>query len=362
MSIYYYFGVEIELIAEPHKVRNPLLRWVYYEKLATALRNQGLDSLADKLDQKYRKHGEHYDKWWITKDGSLGDPPHPQIPLEAVSPILRTESDWAEEIDLFWTAWQRVFHMPIRSKRCGAHIHISPCPDKEFTMEQLRNIAFGVVFYEPLVEELLPKNRRNNQYCVLNTRHSSKLLLHYYDESDLFTVWELIQDIEYRDDLRDFMQEKAGDRNDRYVLWNFSNIWAGSGTVEFRGGRGLRGPVRTKRWISFVISFIDMCIDQGFGGFRRPTIEQFWGEILSSAEINGVRHMLPSNWKAMAELESADTYEEMGDYLDSSDESDVDSILSKADSVYSDSNYTGDEKEEMIQELEAERASACVIL
>ncbi|KAI0099790.1 putative amidoligase enzyme-domain-containing protein [Nemania sp. FL0031] len=359
---HYYFGVEIELIAEPHKVRNPLFRWVYYEKLATALRYQGLKALADKLDEKYRKHREHYDKWWITSDGSLGNPRHPQIPLEAVSPILTT-FDWEEEIDLFWTAWRRVFHMPKKSTKCGAHIHISPCPSKHFTMRELKDIAYGIVFYEPLVEELLPKDRRNNKYCELNTRHSSKLLSYYQDDSDLPIIWDFIFDIEFADDLRDFMQENTGDKKDRYVLWNFANIFDGSGTIEFRGGRGLRGPVRTKRWISFVVSFIDMILKDPVGfRCRRPSIQTFWSRILSSAEANEVEHMLPSNWKAMAELESTNTYEEMADYLSSSDQSDAVSMLSKADSVYSDSNYMGDEKEDMIKELETERTALCVIL
>ncbi len=74
----YCFGVEIELIAKPHKIRSPLRRCDYYEKLAESLRRQGEKATADKLDGRYRKHPGHYDKWWITKDGSLGNPPHPQ--------------------------------------------------------------------------------------------------------------------------------------------------------------------------------------------------------------------------------------------------------------------------------------------
>ncbi len=73
----YNFGVEIELIAEPHQVQHPFLRAVYYEKLAAALRSQGTQAVADRLNEAYSKHPEHYDKWWITKDGSLGNPDHP---------------------------------------------------------------------------------------------------------------------------------------------------------------------------------------------------------------------------------------------------------------------------------------------
>lgn len=73
----YFFRIEIELIVEPLAVRRPLVRCVYYEKLAASLRSQGAAAAADKLDSEHRKHPEPYGKWWITKDGSLGYPEHP---------------------------------------------------------------------------------------------------------------------------------------------------------------------------------------------------------------------------------------------------------------------------------------------
>lgn len=87
----YNFGVELELIAEPKRVRHPLLRAVYYEELATSLRYDGAKAEADKLNQRYRKRPEHYDKWWITKDGSLGDPEHPCS--ECLLPLLLSSTN-----------------------------------------------------------------------------------------------------------------------------------------------------------------------------------------------------------------------------------------------------------------------------
>ena len=64
--------------------------------------------------------------------------------------------------------------------------------------------------------------------------------------------------------LRDFMQASDEPKKDRYVLWNFDNVVqpGGSGSVEFRGGRAFRGPVRTKRWIAFVMAFVHFCLNQ----------------------------------------------------------------------------------------------------
>lgn len=70
----YHFGIEIEVIVEPHKVRPELntLHALYYGKLAASLRKRGLKAKSDDLQSRYGKRPEHYDKWWITKDGSLG--------------------------------------------------------------------------------------------------------------------------------------------------------------------------------------------------------------------------------------------------------------------------------------------------
>ncbi|KAI1749941.1 putative amidoligase enzyme-domain-containing protein [Xylaria castorea] len=262
----YYFGVEIELIAEPHNVQYPLLRRIYYEMLAGSLYFHGLLAIADELDgSRYRKHPEHYDKWWITNDGSLGDPSYPRIPLEAASPIFLTSRDWKDDIDMFWHAWSDVFQKPDASNLCGSHIHVSLFPTKAFCWWQLKNIAIGVIFYEPLVHQLLPECRQHNRHCRKNTLCSKELQdTRSEDGDELWGVYHHISKVIHdKKELRDFMQESSGQRSDRHVLWNFDNILPGrSGSIEFRGGPGLTGPAKTHIWISFVVAFIHLCLYQ----------------------------------------------------------------------------------------------------
>jgi hypothetical protein len=267
------FGVEIEIRAKPHKIRSPLSPALYYEKLAAALRNRDLKAKADNLASGYGKHPEHYDKWWITKDGSLGDPTNLNlskdardldkhqlltrrcytVAIEAVSPILRVRGDWEDEIDTFWSAMRAVFHMPERSPKCGSHVHISPGQGKRFKLSTLKKMAYGIVLYEPLAMQLLMANRTNNQYCQPNSRNSAPLARCAGNRA---AMARLIQSAATPEALRGVMQ------NNRYVLWNFDNIAAGkSGTVEFRGGRCLRGEVRTKRWIAFAVCFLCAMVD-----------------------------------------------------------------------------------------------------
>ncbi|KAF5532982.1 swim zinc finger domain-containing protein [Fusarium mexicanum] len=254
----YHFGIEIEVIVEPHKIRTPLStkHALYYSKLAASLRKRGLKAKADDLQQGYNKRPEHYDKWWITKDGSLGSHTD-KIPMEAVSPVLSLranwEHNWEHEIDVFWTAMRVVFHMPDRSLLCGSHIHVSKGLNQTFSLSQVKKIAFGVVYYEGLILQLLMRERANNRYCKQNTLNSTQLMR---CNGNFNAIAELIKSAKSTTALKNIMQ------NDRYVLWNFDNIVPGSsGTIEFRGGRCLRGEIRTKRWIAFTIALIQALLN-----------------------------------------------------------------------------------------------------
>lgn len=69
------FGIEIEAVVQPWMVRPGWLPSQYYERLAQALRNRDLPAKADPCTESYRKHPEHYSRWFITRDGSLATRP-----------------------------------------------------------------------------------------------------------------------------------------------------------------------------------------------------------------------------------------------------------------------------------------------
>lgn len=233
------------------------------------------------------------------------------VPLEAVSPIINTARDWERGIDVFWSAFGHVFRKPEPSTLCGSHIHISPMRrDKRFQVHELRYIAFGICLFERLVTRLLPRERQQNKYC---RRNSFRLTVDEYLErgmpDDSFLLWRQVSDQRSTQSLRNWMQYSSGTKKDRYVLWNFDNVLPeSSGTIEFRGGPGLRGPVLTKRWIAFVVAFIHLCLDmrgarQGDSRhLERLRMGSFWQHVLSSASDCGVSCDLPDNWRVMADL------------------------------------------------------------
>ena len=174
------------------------------------------------------------------------------VPLEVVSPIFSTSQNWEEYIDRFWASYGQVFRTPHYSSRCGSHVHVSPGPKKHFTLRQLKKIACGIVYYAEHIDSVLPYSRRDNPYCATNYPNF---------RSSFAFIQDKLEDIWKCADKQALIKEIQRDR--RRVLWNFQNAGSGdrcTGTVEFRGGRGLMGPVRTKWWIAFVVSFIQLCI------------------------------------------------------------------------------------------------------
>jgi len=89
---FYNFGIEIEVIVEPHNkqrpvpapIQNDLELW--YGKLAAAMRNrkgcdqQPLQAVAQLSRKAYREQNGRHGNWWITWDGSLVSPEWPRHP------------------------------------------------------------------------------------------------------------------------------------------------------------------------------------------------------------------------------------------------------------------------------------------
>lgn len=197
------------------------------------------------------------------------------VPFEAVSPRLETRKQWEDEIDAFWSAMRAVFHMPRRMLRCGSHVHVSPGRGS-FHLTELQAIVCAVFFYDEQVQHVLPKGRRNHHYCVPNKRHSR-----YLSGKSMREVAALINAVQNKLELVKIVQGLT--EGDRPMLWNFHNVTVmpfttqpAIGTVEFRGGRCLRGPARTKRWISFAVAFIALAIQE----VRRTYFEVRRGEAL----------------------------------------------------------------------------------
>ncbi|KAH7308827.1 putative amidoligase enzyme-domain-containing protein [Rhexocercosporidium sp. MPI-PUGE-AT-0058] len=206
-----------------------------------------------------------YDTWHVTYDNSLILRPRSNdVSLEIVSPKLEVKNNWEAEIDKVWEAVNDLFRVAQNSISCGSHIHVAPTA-RYFSLHELKQIAMATIIHEDCILKILHTTRRNHEYCRPNTSIEGTGL--WYD----FGQWKHRPgELQTRRvGLRDCNQALMGIRSkgelvaymqgdDRRSLWNFRNVLSGeTGTVEFRGGRHLRGPVRTKRWVTFAVLFVD---------------------------------------------------------------------------------------------------------
>ena len=168
------------------------------------------------------------------------------------------DEDWDEQIRMLWETINKLFTV-WRDFKCGTHVHVAPFK-RRYSMDDLQSIAYAVASQEEFVTKILPKERRNHQYCQANSQSStdlsSDLESDREDDPTGLSFRNVGQEIMRKNTpsaLRDYVH---GDG--RYHRWNFGNIVGdkASGTIEFRGGRHVRGEVRTKRWIAFAVSFI----------------------------------------------------------------------------------------------------------
>ncbi|KAK5195177.1 hypothetical protein LTR99_002581 [Exophiala xenobiotica] len=175
--------------------------------------------------------------------------------------------------------------MPRRLSRCGTHVHVSP-GRSYFHLDELKAIAFAVIRYDDQVQQILPESRRDHPYCIRNTKHSSQLRNKSNGQIAL-----LINSVGDKEGLVKLMQ--GSKKKDRAVLWNFQNVArmpfntteTVTNTVEFRGGRCLRGPFKDPSKRMF--------------GYTSNT--DFWEKIKTAAKTENMAQYLPKGYKTMNE-------------------------------------------------------------
>ena len=186
--------------------------------------------------------------------------------MEVVSPRLDTTQQLSSILSDFWEA-MRVHFNPQKDTSCGGHVHVTPVSrNNKFSFKSLKKIAFATTVYEDFVTAILPPVRRVNQYCKVNSQSVDSGLKETLswgkNTATLGKVAREIKDLKNEVDLYMYMQ------GNRYVLWNFQNIFPNpktgrcTGTVEFRGGNQFLGTKGTLAWVAFVLGFITLAIHE----------------------------------------------------------------------------------------------------
>jgi hypothetical protein len=151
-----------------------------------------------------------------------------------------------------------------KESSCGGHIHVTPCPSAKFTTSELKKIAFAIVVHEDYVRAILPPSRKSNRYCLANSATECRLksvINGNRSTSALKNVGTALKAVQNASELGAFVQ------NDRYALWNFHHKFPNAsgrctGTLEFRGCSQFLTTKGTLRWITFVVAFINLALEE----------------------------------------------------------------------------------------------------
>ncbi|PHH69678.1 hypothetical protein CDD83_5650 [Cordyceps sp. RAO-2017] len=105
-------------------------------------------------------------------------------------------------------------------------------------------------------------------------------------------------------------------QGNRYVLWNFQNIFPNpktgrcSGTVEFRGGNQFLNTRGTLAWVAFVLGFITLALKEdllgNFKSYVSPAepnfphrLVEWWARIRRAAKKSKMSRHLPEDYSKM---------------------------------------------------------------
>ncbi|PFH56506.1 hypothetical protein XA68_16415 [Ophiocordyceps unilateralis] len=316
MVRHYNFGIEIEAVARPYGGGDSFSNVDWYRQLAQKLQNRGVRATYDN-SSKYSKHPEYYGgKWFVTRDGSLKRP-RPLVCMEVVSPRLDTKQPIGRILSDFWEA-MRVHFSPQRDLTCGGHVHVTPVSRRnKFSLASLKMIAFSTVVYEDFVAHVLSPPRRENRFCLPNSKSLQSGLIAALPSPAQTRSVAVLQRVAA--DIRACLDELAlymYMQGNRYVLWNFQNIFPNpktgrcSGTVEFRGGNQFLNTRGTLAWVAFVLGFVTLAIKENllenFKTYVSPDepnfphrLAEWWTRIRRAAKKSKMSRYLPDEYSQM---------------------------------------------------------------
>ncbi|KAF4595199.1 swim zinc finger domain-containing protein [Ophiocordyceps camponoti-floridani] len=265
MTRHFNIGVEIEAVGRPYGTPRKTVDW--YRHLAQRLINRGLPAVWDDCS-RYSKHPEyHGGHWFVTRDGSLKRSPLAYVCMEVVSPKLNTKMPLSVILAEFWEA-MRVHFSPQRHLSCGGHVHITPLNRRSrFSLPTLKTIALSTVIYEHFVASILSPPRRENKYCLANSRSVgsglNRALPARGQQPSVAVLRRVAADVKACLDEKELCMYM---QSSRYVLWNFQNIFPhngrSTGTIEFRGGNQFLDTRGTLAWVAFVIGFVTLAMTE----------------------------------------------------------------------------------------------------
>jgi len=188
------------------------------ERLARELTAAGINVQVEGYN-----HTDHTDHWKLVTDSSLSG----NNTFELVSPILHGEQG-IEELEK--VCWVLDLCNAKVNDTCGLHVHMDAA---EFDLTTWKNLILTYKRLEGVIDNFMPRSRRNNHYCQTLTTISEAKINRASNISDL----------------------RAAFSHNRYHKVNLE-AYARHRTVEFRQHGGSTNFTKMSAWIHFLSKMI----------------------------------------------------------------------------------------------------------
>ena len=188
------------------------------ERLARELTAAGINVQVEGYN-----HTDHTDHWKLVTDSSLSG----NNTFELVSPILHGEQG-IEELEK--VCWVLDLCNAKVNDTCGLHVHMDAA---EFDLTTWKNLILTYKRLEGVIDNFMPRSRRNNHYCKALTSITENSIKHARNIGDL----------------------RAAFFHNRYHKVNLE-AYARHRTVEFRQHGGSTNFTKMSAWIHFLAKMI----------------------------------------------------------------------------------------------------------
>ncbi|MBF1456453.1 MAG: amidoligase family protein [Prevotella nigrescens] len=188
------------------------------ERLARELTAAGINVQVEGYN-----HTDHTDHWKLVTDGSLSG----NNTFELVSPILHGEQGLEELEKVCWVL--DLCNAKVNDT-CGLHVHMDAA---EFDLTTWKNLILTYKRLEGVIDNFMPRSRRNNRYCKALTAITENSIKHARNIGDL----------------------RAAFFHNRYHKVNLE-AYARHRTVEFRQHGGSTNFTKMSAWIHFLAKMI----------------------------------------------------------------------------------------------------------
>lgn len=150
-------------------------------------------------------------------------------------------------MDDVWECLQEISKIQTNDT-CGTHVHVSPKELATWSLGHLKRLSMAIIWFEPAIEVILPKQRRQNMWAKANHKDHPQ-----FKAQTVENILHIINSCETIEALIECMNPQ----DDRYFGWNFTNLREDAiGTVEFRRPPGVTGRGASLSWMKFTAAFV----------------------------------------------------------------------------------------------------------